>query len=260
MKILGADGLVDGTNALNKIPEDYLVHGDCACAKYDDKFYWYVLEDHYGGPQSIPHIIRPEVANSGKRWILKDIFLTAIEVENAYINNIYPLSGSDTINFNNTMTLSAGLSGGTVVFENTNQPFVVYEGATMIENLNAEYWGGMHWTEFDLSNLIWSGDAWIPQGTETIFVVFPAPRFNTTYSLFTELSNVIASQANLFNHMVIQKTTNGFTVQLSSKTDNPYYRLQWAILGENVDAESFNLLDVAGNPIQDVLGNQITVL
>lgn len=253
MKLLGADGLTIGDGAVNKIQSTYVVDGDVCCAKYNDKFYWYILEGGNSTPENLPQIIKPEVGTESKRWVLKGIYMDELELDTLFVSTITEATTAG-IDLNGIATLS----GNTFTFNSiTEAPFVV-NSQVMIDNLNAEYLGGKHWSEYDLENIIKSGSQWISQGVSSIYVPFPEPRFNTTYSLFTELQNV-TSPTSLMNYMVTDKTNLGFTVILSSNTNNPYYILQWAILGENIDAEEYNLQDVLGNNITDKDDIQITV-
>lgn len=257
MKILGADGLTEGTNALNKIPSTYLSHGDCCCAKFNDKFYWYELDGSTSTPQNLPTVVTPEGTTENKRWLLRNIYLTELEVESLITSSIYAPSGG-SIDFNNVATLS----GDRFVFENLigTAPFEVVS-TTMVDNLNAELLGGYPASYFDISNQVDSGDRWIGPGVDSVDIYFSAPRFNTTYSLFTELINLI-DDSTIIQHMVTEKRMDGFTIKLTSETNNEYYRLQWAVLGENVQYSSYKLVDVntPANQFIDKLGFDIEVL
>lgn len=261
MRILGAEGLIGGTGqninekALDQIDSNYLVDGDCACAKYEGKFWWYVLVDNHGGTENVPSTIRPKVGgNASMRWTLRDTYISAIESDTIYTNNIRPLSG-DVINLNDVVTLS----GSTFIFEETAEaPFIVYS-QIMVNNLNVEYLGGKHWSEYTQTGLIESGDQWISQGVDEVYVPFPNPRYNVTYSLFTELFNIAGLDTSIITYLVTGKTTTGFTVKLSSNTDNSYYRVQWAILGENEEFGEYYLQDVLSDNITDIDNDLLTI-
>lgn len=257
MKILGADGLIDGTNAMNKIPEVHVSHGDCCCAKYNDKFYWYILEDGNTAPENIPYVVKPNNGTANKRWVLKSVFIKELRLDEIFTNSVYQLSAGTPLDLNGV----ASLSGDNFEFTNIDAegpPFTV-NSQVMVENLNVEYLGGKHWSEWELDSNIDSGDEWIPMGADEVSVNFPTQRFNTTYSLITELQNSLY-ESSLYNYIVTNKTMFGFTVKLSSKTDNPYYRLQWAILGENIQYAEYDLADTDGNLIADKDGIPLTVL
>lgn len=112
------------------------------------------------------------------------------------------------------------------------------------------------YTTFDL---LYSGDAFIPIGVSEVSVVFPIPRFNASYSLLTEIYNLADAEPSIIHHIVVEKSTTGFTARLSAGPDTGNYRLQWAILGENVDYESYYLQDVDGFNITDKHGAKFTV-
>lgn len=255
MKILGASGLTVGDDALNKIPEQYLDDGDACVALYDNKFYWYELSEYSGVPENLPTIVEPLYGGSDKRWLLRNIFLTELEVQTVYTNSVQQLSGG-SLDLNGV----ASLSGDTFTFTNLLEaPFIV-NSTTMVDNLNAEYWGGVHFSDFDLNGLIVSGDQFIPQGIDELYVPFPEQRFSVSYTLFTELYNTQTTEPSIINYIVTDKTFYGFTIKLSASTDNPTYRLQWAILGTNDQSYSNNLIDESNNFITDDYGNQITVV
>ncbi len=266
MRILGADGLTGNDKALDNITSSYLKNGDMCLAKYPEtngasgKVYFYILLADQGGAENLPNIVVPRdnaTTPTDKRWVLTGVYQDEITAFNIYANTLsqassgVPLVISDTLSF----------TDGTATFNNTSptKPFGV-DSSIMVDNLNAEYWGGIHWSVFDLDELIKSGDQWISAGVETLAVTFPAPQFDDTYSLFTELHNDTDSNPSFYNIMVTSKTTVGFTVKFSGQMDSAYYRLQWAILGNNSYFELFNLRDVNGDDLADVIGDLFTVL
>jgi hypothetical protein len=262
MKILGADGLTVGLNAADKIPASLVSSGDACCAKYSDKFYWYILEES-GAAENLPHVIKLDNATSvgdnsytgSKRWALKNIYLTELEVDDIITSSIYAPSGG-TIDLNNVATLS----GSQFIFENTTEaPFTV-NSTTMVDNLNAEFLNGLPASTFDLANILVSDSVWVSEGIDELYVSFPEPRFNTTYSLFTDMYNEISGDPSLISHMVTSKTNSGFTVKMSAQTDNSFYRLQWAVLGENIQYDSYNLIDQGNDNILTIGSDNITVL
>ena len=254
MKILGAQGLTIGDKALKKIDGNFLSDGDACCSLDDGKFYWHEFETGNSAPDDSPRVIAPELNGTNKRWVLRGIYMSILELETLLVSTITQATSAG-IDFNGIATLS----GNTFTFNNIVDPPFVVNSAVLVENLNAEYLGGKHWTEFSPENILWSGDQWIPNDVDEISVSFPETRYNTSYSLFTELFNIVSASPSIIQHIVTTKTTTGFKIKLSSKTDDSFYRLQWAVLGDNSPIETYNLQTASGNNITDYLGNQIVV-
>ncbi len=266
MRILGADGLTGNEKALDAISSPYLNNGDMCLAKEpatdegSGKVYFYILKADQGGVENSPNIIVPldnDTVPTDKRWVLTGVYQDEVVTFDIFANTLQQATSGTALVINDTMSLSGEMA--TFINEFPDAPFAV-DSQFMVTNLNAEYWGGMHWTEFDIDVLIKSGDQWMSQGVDSVDIVFPAPVFSTTYSLFTELFNDTDPIPSLYQHMVTNKTTSGFTAKLSGETDTAYYRLQWAILGDNSYYEAYNLQDTDGNfDIYDVAGDQIQV-
>ena len=141
----------------------------------------------------------------------------------------------------------------------TASPFNV-DSNIMVSNLNVEFVGGHRWDELGASSGIITAEESMIMGSTDTNISFAVERFNTTYSLVLDIVNVIDTSPALYNYMITEKTTRGFTVTFSSPIDTPNYKLQYAVLGDNVDYPQYNLLTSLEDQITDIDGNAITVM
>lgn len=264
MRILGADTLKTGIKALNAIPSAQVFDGDVCLAVYDDGItgdlcYFYILEAAHGGVENLPTVVVPldnATTPTPKRWILSGVFEAEKHVLDIFANSLSQASAGTPLVINGKMEFD----GDDINFiRQTASPFNV-DSNIMVSNLNVEFVGGHRWDELGASSGIITAEESMIMGSTDTNISFAVERFNTTYSLVLDIVNVIDTSPALYNYMITEKTTRGFTVTFSSPIDTPNYKLQYAVLGDNVDYPQYNLLTSLEDQITDIDGNAITVM
>jgi hypothetical protein len=135
MKIIGAEGLINGDFALNKVPDLYLMQGDMAMAKDGVHVYLYRLNDNSGLLQDVPNVIIPsDKPLTTKRWLLQGMYANDIVTDSLTTNTITAsVSGDITINDSVNIVGSLGVSD-TSSFDSEVLPFTVVSD-TLVTNL-----------------------------------------------------------------------------------------------------------------------------
>jgi hypothetical protein len=246
MKILAADSITGKQTSLDVIPISYVRHDDICMVKSFDKIFWYTYKENSYQPNQIPNVIIPvdnqDPSNdNGDRWVLTNIFIDVMYVNELKTNFITHSTSGDNIIINDNLTITpiSASFDGTVEFLSQSKPFII-NSDELVDNLNADLLDGYdsdHFItkEYGITSLPYpapSGSISPSAGPRWIYLSFDKPAKNTEYSVFTTITNTVDPSASIYATTITEKTTAGFICEFSGDIDSPNYKLEYIAVGD----------------------------
>lgn len=244
MRILGADSFVGKTTSINAIPVNVLQNRDLCIVKieagsvdYVPAVYFYEYTTGDGNPEDIPRIIVPldnqDGGDDGGRWKLKDIFVNSFHSGSVYTNSILSEIPGVPITVGNTFTVSPSgviVDGRVFINSEINEPPLVVNSSAMVNNLNAEYLGGVSIDGFIRNQ---NFHTMIPNGVTDFDVYFTHHIVNPPhYTVFVDICNTVDPNPSIYAYTITKKDLEYFTIRFSGVIDSPNYTLHYLVLGE----------------------------